>query len=88
MKFLPQKALINKNILNSIFPMIFVLISFALTVTIMQGDVSADVKGSGLFNGDSNEDSIFGGYKGYFKTISTLLILIAMVAVTVYELMK
>ena len=88
MKFVPQKALINKNILNSIFPMMFVLISFALTVTIMQGDVSADVKGSGLFNGDSNEDSVFGGYKGYFKTISTLLIVIALVVVTVYVLKK
>ncbi len=88
MKFLPQKASINKNILSYIFPLVFVLISFVLSVTVIQGDVFADAKGSGLFNGDSNEDSIFGGYKGYFKTISTLFIVIALVVVTVYVIKK
>ena len=54
----------------------------------MPGDVFADVKGSGLFNSDSNEDSIFGGYKGYTKTISTLLIVIALIVATVYVIKK
>ncbi len=88
MKIATPKSLINNNNLNLIFSLAFVLICFVLTVTVMQGDVFADTKGSGLFNGDSNEDSIFGGYKGYFKTISTLLIVIALVVVTVYVLKK
>ncbi len=88
MKIATPKSLINKNILNSVFPLVIILISFVLTVTVMQGDVSADVKGSGLFNGDSNENSVFGGYKGYFKTISTLLIVIALVVATVYVIKK
>ncbi len=88
MKFTTQKALINKNNLNSILFLAFVLICSVLTVTMMQGDVFADVKGSGLFNGDSNEDSVFGGYKGYTKTISTLLIVIALIIATVYVLKK
>ncbi|MCR4289913.1 MAG: flagellar biosynthetic protein FliO [Candidatus Scalindua sp.] len=88
MKFTTQKTLINKNNLNSILFLAFVLICFVLTLTVMQGDLLADVKGSGLFNGYSNEDSVFGGYKGYTKTISTLLIVIALIIATVYVLKK
>lgn len=88
MKFATQKTLINKNILKSILFLSFVLICIALTVTVMQGDVSADVKGSGLFSGDSSDDSIFGGYKGYFKTVSTLIIVIALIVGTAYVIKK
>jgi len=88
MKFTTQKALINKNDLNSMLSLVFVLICFILTLTVMQGDVFADAKGSGLFNGDPNDDSVFGGYKGYTKTISTLLIVIALIIATVYVLKK
>jgi flagellar biosynthetic protein FliO len=88
MKIAAQKALVNTNILNSIMLLVFALICFALTITAMHSDVFADVKGSGLFNGDSNEDSVFGGYKGYTKTISTLFIVIALIIATVYVLKK
>lgn len=88
MMFATQKPLINKNILKPILLLSFVLICFALTVTVIQADVFADAKGSGLFNGDSNDDSVFGGYKGYFKTISTLIIVIALILVTVYVIKK
>jgi flagellar biosynthetic protein FliO len=88
MKIAAQKALINKNILNSLLFLAFALICLTLAVSVMPGDIFADVKGSGLFNSDSNEDSIFGGYKGYTKTISTLLIVIALIIGTVYVLKK
>ena len=88
MKFATQKTVIKKNNLNSVLFIAFVLICFVLTVTVMQGDVFAEVKGSGLFNDDSKKDSIFGGYKGYTKTISTLLIVIALIIGTVYVLKK
>ncbi|KHE94213.1 MAG: flagellar biosynthetic protein FliO [Candidatus Scalindua rubra] len=88
MKFTTQKALINKDTLNSILFLAFIFICFVLTLTAIQGDLLADVKGSGLFDGDSNEDSVFGGYKGYTKTISTLLIVIVLIITTVYVLKK
>lgn len=88
MKFTTQKALINKNNLISVLFLAFVLICFVLTATVMQGNVFAEVKGSGLFNGDSNKDSVFGGYKGYTKTISALLIVISLIIATVYVLKK
>lgn len=88
MKFVIQKELINKNNRNHVLFSAFVFICLALTVTVMQGDVFADVKGSGLFNDGSNNDSIFGGYKGYAKTISTLLIVIGLIITTVYVLKK
>lgn len=86
MMFTTQKTLINKNYLKLVLVFVFVLICFVLTVTVLQGEVFAEVKGSGLFNGDSNKDSVFGGYKGYTKTISTLLIVIALIIATVYVL--
>lgn len=88
MPFTIQKALINKNYLKPVFAFAFVLICFVLTVTVIQGDIFADAKGSGLFNDDSNKDSVFGGYEGYTKTISTLLIVIALIIATVYVLKK
>jgi len=88
MKFTTQKALINKKNLNSVLFLAIVLICFVLTVTALQCEIFADAKGSGLFNGDSNKDSVFGGYKGYTKTVSTLLIVIALIITTVYVLKK
>ncbi len=88
MKIAAQKALINKNILNSVLFLAFALICLTLSVAVMPGDVFADVKGSGLFNSGSNEDAIFGGYKGYTKTIGTLLIVIALIVSTVYVIKK
>lgn len=88
MKFVIQKELINKNNRNHVLFSAFVFICLALTVTFMQGDVFADVKGSGLFNDGSNNDSIFGGYKGYTKTVSTLLIIIIVIVATAYVLKK
>ncbi|MBT6050565.1 MAG: flagellar biosynthetic protein FliO [Candidatus Scalindua sp.] len=88
MKFTAQIPLINKNILKPILFLLFVFICFALTVTVMQCDVYADVKGTGLFHDDSNNDSVYGGYKGYFKTISTLIIVIAVIIATVYVIKK
>ena len=88
MKSTTQKAFIHKNNLNSVLFFAFVLICFVLAVTVMQGDVFAEVKGSGLFNGDSNKDSVLGGYKGYTKTITTLLIVIVLIIATVYVLKK
>jgi flagellar biosynthetic protein FliO len=54
----------------------------------MQGDIFADTKGSGLFTDDSNNDSVFGGYEGYTKTISTSLIVIALIIASAYVLKK
>jgi len=88
MKINTQKASINKNNLNSVLFLAFILICFVLTVTVMQSNVFAEVKGSGLFNEDAKKDSVFGGYKGYTKTISTLLIVIALILGTVYVLKK
>jgi flagellar biosynthetic protein FliO len=88
MKISAQKMLINKNILISLLFLAFALIGVALVVAVMPGDVFADVKGSGLFNFDSNEDSILGGYKGYAKTVSTLLIVMALIVSTVYVIKK
>ena len=88
MKIAAQKALISKNILNSLLFLAFALICLTLAVSVMPSDVFADVKGSGLFNSDSNENSIFGGYKEYTKTISTLLIVIALIVSTVYVIKK
>ncbi len=88
MKISAQKILINKNILISVFFLVFAFIYLALVVTVVPGDAFADVKGSGLFNSDSSEDSVFGGYKGYTKTIGTLLIVIALIVSTVYVIKK
>ena len=82
------KNMFNKNNLKSVLVFTFVLICFVLTVTVLQGDIFADAKGSGLFNEDSNKDSVFGGYEGYTRTISTLLIVIALIIGTVYVLKK
>ena len=45
MMFTTQKALINKNknYLKSVLALAFVLICFVITVTVLQGDVFADV---------------------------------------------
>ncbi len=88
MKISTQQTLINKNILNSILCMVFVLICFTLAVSVMQSDVFAETEGSGLFSGDSNEDSIFGEYKGYTKTICTLIIVIALIVVSAYVIKR
>jgi flagellar protein FliO/FliZ len=61
---------------------------FVLTVTVLQGEVFADAKESGWLNSDSNKDSVFGGYEGYTRVISTLLIVIALIIATVYVLKK
>ena len=82
------KNMFNKNNLKSVLVFTFVLICFVLTVTALQGDIFADAKGSGLFNEDSNKGSVFGGYEGYTRTISTLLIVIALIIGTVYVLKK
>ncbi len=88
MKLATQKSFINRNILNSIFILVFFLICFALTVTVMQGDVSAEVKENGLFKDSPNNESVFGGYAGYFKTVSTLIIVIAVIVATAYVIKK
>ncbi len=88
MKIAIPKSLINNNNLNSIFYLVFILFCFVLTATAMSADVFADIKDPGLFNSDSSENSIFGGYKGYFKTVSTLLIVIALIVATVYVIKK
>lgn len=88
MKFATQKSLINRNILNSIYILVFFIICFALAVTVVQGDISAEVKGNGLFKGSSSNESVFGGYKGYIKTVSTLIIVIAVIVATVYVIKK
>ncbi len=88
MIFTTLKKMFNKNNLESVLVFTFVLMCFVLTVTVLQGDVFADAKGSGLFNGDSNKDSVVGGYEGYTRTISTLLIVIALIIATVYVLKK
>ena len=88
MKFATQKSLINRNILNSIFILVFFLICFALTVSVMPGDVSAEVKENGLFKDSSNNESFFGGYTGYIKTVSTLIIVIAVIVATAYVIKK
>jgi len=80
------KNMFNKNNLKSVLVFTFVLICFVLTVTVLQGDIFADAKASGLFNEDSKKDSVFGGYEGYTRTISTLLIVIALIVATVYVL--
>ena len=76
----------NKNNLKSVLVFTFVLMCFVLTVTVLQCDVFADAKVSGSFNDDLNKDSVFGGYEGYTRTISTLLIVIALIVATVYVL--
>ncbi len=80
--------LIIKNHLKSAFTFAFILICFVLIVAILQGDVFAGDKGQGLFNDGPNKDSVFGGYEGYTKTISTLLVVIALIIATVYVLKK
>ncbi|WP_162532151.1 flagellar biosynthetic protein FliO [Candidatus Scalindua japonica] len=65
-----------------------VLIGFILPVITQQGDVFAEAKLSGLFNSDSNKESLFNGYEGYTKMISTLLIVIALIIAAVYVLKK
>jgi len=86
--FTTQKTLINKNYLESVLTFAFILMCFVLTVTVLQGDVFADAKGSGGVNSDSNKDSVFGGYDEYTRVISTLLIVIALIVATVYVLKK
>jgi flagellar biosynthetic protein FliO len=81
-----SQKMFNKNNLKSVLVFTFVLMCFVLTVTVLQGDVFADAKGSGLFNSDSKEDAVVGGYEGYTRTISTLLIVIALIVATVYVL--
>ena len=88
MMFTTQKTLINKNYLKSVLVFAFVLMCFVLTVTAQQVDVFADAKESGLFNGDSIKDSAFGGYEGYTRVFSTLLVVIALIIATVYVLKK
>jgi flagellar protein FliO/FliZ len=86
--FTTQKTLINKNYLKLVLLFVFVLVCFVLTVTVLQGEVFAGTKESGWLNGDSNKDSVFGGYDGYTRVISTLLIVIALIIATVYVLKK
>ncbi len=88
MMFTTQKTLINKNYLKSVLVFAIILMCFVLTVTVQQGDVLADAKGSGLFNDDSNKDSSLGGYDGYTRVVSTLLVVIALIIATVYILKK
>lgn len=88
MMLIALKTLINRNHLKSVLLLTVILICLVLTLTILQGDVFAESNGSGLFKGDSNKDSVFGGYEGYTKTISTLLIVIALILATVYVLKR
>lgn len=88
MMFATQRTLINKSFLKSVLAFAFVLMCFVLTVTVQQVDVFADAKESGLFNSDSNKDSAFGGYEGYTRVVSTLLLVIALIIATVYVLKK
>ncbi len=88
MMFTTQKTLINNNYLKSVLVFAFVLMCFVITVTVQQVDVFADAKESGLFNGDSNKDSALGGYDGYTRVVSTLLLVIALIIATAYVLKK
>ncbi len=78
----------NKTYLKSILIFMLVLMCFVLTLIILQGDVFADDKGAGWLNGDSAEGSSFGGFDGYTRVISTLLIVVALIIGTVYILKK
>ncbi|MHC4267030.1 MAG: flagellar biosynthetic protein FliO [Planctomycetota bacterium] len=78
----------NKTYLKSILIFMLVLMCLVLTLIILQGDVFADDKGTGWLNGDSAEGSSFGGFDGYTRVISTLLIVVALIIGTVYILKK
>ena len=83
-----QMTMANKTYLKSILIFMLVLMCFVLTLIILQGDVFADDKGAGWLNGDSAEGSSFGGFDGYTRVISTLLIVVALIIGTVYILKK
>ncbi len=83
-----KMTMTNKTYLKSILIFMLVLMCFVLTLIILQGDVFADDKGAGWLNGDSAEGSSFGGFDGYTRVISTLLIVVALIIGTVYILKK
>ncbi len=78
----------NKTCFNSVMIFMLVLTCLVLSFMILQGDVFADEEGVGWFNSDSTGDSSFGGFDGYSKLISTLLIVVALIIGTVYILKK
>ncbi len=83
-----QKMMTNKTFLKYISIFMLALMCFVLTFIILHGNVFADDKGVGWFNGDSTDESSFGGFDGYTKVISTLLIVVALIIGTVYMLKK
>jgi len=83
-----KKIMTNKKYLKSIFIVVSVLMYFSLTFIILQGDVFAGDKGAGWFNGDSSEGTSFGGFDGYTRLISTLLVVVALIIGTVFILKK
>ncbi len=83
-----QKTMTNKTYLKSISIVVLVLMCFVLTFIILQGNVFAVDKAAGWLNGDSTDDSSFGGFDGYTRVISTLLIVVALIIGTVYILKK
>ena len=83
-----QKIMTNKKYLKSILIFVSVLVCFSVTLIIQQGDVFAGDKGAGWLNADTAEGSSFGGFDGYTRVISTLLIVVALIIGTVYVLKK
>ncbi len=83
-----QNIMTNKKYLKSILIFVPVLVCFSLTFIIQQGDILAGDKGAGWLNGDSAEGSSLGGFDGYTRVISTLLIVVALIIGTVYVLKK
>ncbi|MGR3301040.1 MAG: flagellar biosynthetic protein FliO [Candidatus Scalindua sp.] len=59
-----------------------------MTSEVLQRDVYAGAKETGILNGDSVEGSTFVGYKEYTRVISTLFIVIALIIATFYVLRK
>ena len=78
----------NKTYLKSISVFVLVLMCLMLTFVILQGDVFAGDKGAGWLNDVSAEGSSIGGFEGYTRVISTLLIVVALIIGTVYILKK
>jgi flagellar biosynthetic protein FliO len=83
-----QKIMTNKKYLKSILIFVPVLAYFSLVFIISQGDVFAGDKEAGWLNGDSAEGSSLGGFDGYTRVISTLLVVVALIIGTVYILKK
>ncbi|MBS1257319.1 MAG: hypothetical protein MAG551_00361 [Candidatus Scalindua arabica] len=82
------KTISKTTCLRSILIFALVIVCFVMISEVQHRDVYAAAKQTGIQNGDSVKDSIFGGYKEYTRIISTLLVVIALIIATAYVLKK